>query len=384
MHDTPFESAGELTLDVCRAAIELCAGAMLVLDDSGSIIMANDDVERLFDYGHAELIGRPVEILVPEHLRGQHAVQRYAYGLQPKPRRLGTGRDFAARRKDGSEITVEIGLNPIHIDGQHMVVANIVDVSERKRLARIKDMFIATLSHELRTPMTSIHAALGLLLTNAGGILPQPAAHLIGIAQANCKRLIRMTSNVLDLGKLEAGQMSFHYQKADACALVEKAIEANRALADDNKVGIRFDVPNTQIEVYVDPDRFMQVMTNLLSNAIKFSPPGEDVVLGIEARADRARITVRDRGPGIPAEFKSRVFEAFVQFDSDIVRKKGGSGLGLSIARSLVTTMHGDIGFDDAPGGGTIFRVELPDAAFFQRWQEEREARAEQEGPGTP
>jgi signal transduction histidine kinase len=265
-----------------------------------------------------------------------------------------------------------------------MVVANIVDVSERKRLARIKDEFIATLSHELRTPMTSIYAALGLLLTNAGGILPQPAAHLIGIAQANCKRLIRMTSNVLDLGKLEAGQMSFHYQKADACALVEKAIEANRALADDNKVGIRFDVPNTQIEVYVDPDRFMQVMTNLLSNAIKFSPPGEDVVLGIEARADRARITVRDRGPGIPAEFKSRVFEAFVQFDSDIVRKKGGSGLGLSIARSLVTTMHGDIGFDDAPGGGTIFRVELPDAAFFQRWQEEREARAEQEGPGTP
>ncbi len=117
--------------------------------------------------------------------------------------------------------------------------------------------------------------------------------------------------------------------------------------------------------LYVDPDRFTQVMTNLLSNALKFSPAGEDVVVALEKHDANLRITVRDHGVGIPAEFKPRVFQSFAQANG----AKGGSGLGLSIARQIVAGLHGQIGFDDAPGGGALFYVDLPSADHLARWQ---------------
>jgi PAS domain S-box-containing protein len=342
--------------DIFRAAIEGCPAGLFVVNAVGVIVVANAALERQFGYPHAELSGQPLQRLLPAHVRG-HPVPEH-----------GT---FTARRRNGSEFAAEIGIGRVQIDGAAMMVGTIVDVSAQKRRDQLKDAFIATLSHELRTPITSIRAALGLLLSNAGNTLSPPAAQLIEIAHANCQRLIRLTSDVLDLNRLESGRMTLRYQRADAGALLQCAIDANRALAGESKVGIRFDTPRAPVALYVDPDRFMQVMTNLLSNAIKFSPPGEDVIVALEKQADRVHISVRDRGPGIPAAFKPRVFEAFSQFDSDLVRQKGGSGLGLSIARRIVTEMHGKIEFDDATGGGTIFSIDLPDADFFQRWQEE-------------
>jgi len=125
--------------------------------------------------------------------------------------------------------------------------------------------------------------------------------------------------------------------------------------------------------LYVDPDRFIQVVTNLVSNALKFSPAGQDVALTLEKRGHNVRIGVRDHGPGIPTEFRPRVFDNFAQADGGAA-KKGGSGLGLSIARRIVTAMHGQIGFADADGGGTMFFVDLPNADHLGRWQE-RQAR---------
>ncbi len=351
-----------------QKVIEACPNGMLVVDTNGAIALVNGEIERLFGYRADELIGRQVKCLLPETLRSEHMALRRSYEIRPVTSHLGMTRDFVGRRKDGGEFPVEIALNPMRVDGERMVVCTIVDVSERKRQDQIKDEYVATLSHELRTPMTSISAALALLLANSGGRLPQPATHLIEIAYSNCQRLVRMINDVLDLRKLEAGQMSFHYEDTDAVALLDKAIDVNRALADDNGVGIRLDAPPDAIYIHVDPDRFIQVITNLLSNAIKFSPAGEDVVVAIEKRGDHAHITVRDRGSGIPTEFKDRIFKAFAQADSNAIRKKGGTGLGLSIARQIAEYMDGRIGFDDAPGGGTIFYVDLvtTDAASHQ------------------
>ena len=162
-----------------------------------------------------------------------------------------------------------------------MILCAIVDIRERKRLERLQDEFVATVSHELRTPMTSIAGSLGLLAGGAGGVLPPSAAHLIGIAHANCRRLVRLVNDILDIKKLESGLMAFQFRRCDARALLERTIEANHAIADGNGMRIRLDAPAEAFDVQVDPDRFLQVMTNLLSNALKFSPSGEEVVIAI-------------------------------------------------------------------------------------------------------
>ena len=333
---------------------------MIVVDGDGAIVMINGEVERLFGYRREELLGQPVEILLPDKLRGKHTGQRNGFMHRPGARRLGTGREFLGRRKDGSEVPIEVGLNPQRIGGDVMVLCAIVDTSERKRLERLQDEFVTTVSHELRTPMTAISASLGLMIGGAAGSLSPAAAHLIEIAYANCRRLVRLVNDILDIKKLEAGQLEFHFQRCGARALVEQAIEANHEFAEGYGVHIRLDAAAETFDVQADPDRFVQVITNLLSNAVKFSSPGEEVVVSLETRGDKVHIAVRDHGAGIPAEFKPRVFEKFAQANNANGHHNGGTGLGLSIVRQIVRHLGGEAGFDDAPGGGTVFFIDLP------------------------
>jgi PAS domain S-box-containing protein len=367
--------AGTLGPEIFRLAVEVCPSGMIVVSGDGTIRLVNGEVERLFGYRRDELLGQSIEILLPERSRNTHAKLRRGFAKHPETRHFGTGREFNGRHKDGSEFPIEVGLHPFRVGDEFMVVGAILDISERKRLERMQDEFVATVSHELRTPMTSIAASLGLLLAGTASSLPQPAAHLLEIAQVNCQRLVRMVNDILDLKKLDSGQVRFLFQRCDARTLLEKAIEANQGFADGCGVAIRLKAPRDSIDLYVDPDRFIQVMTNLLSNALKFSSPGGVVVVTLEKRGTDVRIAVRDHGPGIPAELRPRIFEAFAQADGGS-RQKGGSGLGLGIARHIVTRMQGQISFDDAPDGGTIFRIDLPGADHVEPRQDESAAKA--------
>jgi signal transduction histidine kinase len=235
--------------------------------------------------------------------------------------------------------------------------------AERKRLEQLKDEFVSTVSHELRTPLTSISGSLGLLMGNAAGHLPERMARLLSIAHTNSQRLVRLVNDILDIEKMGAGRVVFNFKRVEVRPLVEQAIEANRGYAEGYGVRIRFDhVHNVAADVRADPDRLLQVITNLLSNAIKFSPAAgnSEVVVAMEKRVDRVRLTVRDHGAGIPVDFKPLIFEKFAQADAKDARQKGGTGLGLSIVKQIVDRLGGQVGFADAAGGGTIFDVELP------------------------
>ncbi len=232
--------------------------------------------------------------------------------------------------------------------------------TERKRLERLKDEFVSTVSHELRTPLTSISGSLGLLMGNAAGDLPKPMARLLAIAHTNSQRLVRLVDDILDIEKMQAGRMVFNFSRVDVRQLVAQAIEANRGFAEGYGVRVRLDAGPIATDVRADPDRLLQVVTNLLSNAIKFSPSGQEVVVALEKGTDMVRFTVRDHGPGIPIDFKPLIFEKFAQADAGDARQKGGTGLGLSIVKQIVDRLGGDVGFADAPGGGTIFHVQLP------------------------
>jgi signal transduction histidine kinase len=231
---------------------------------------------------------------------------------------------------------------------------------ERKRLERLKDEFVSTVSHELRTPLTSITASLGLLMGKAAGILPKSAERLLEIAHTNSVRLARLVNDILDIEKLESGRAVFDLKRVDVGSLVRQMVEGIRGMAEDHQVKIRIEAAAAIDEVRADADRLGQVITNLLSNAVKFSPPDDEVVITIENGVDLVRISVRDHGPGISDEFKPHVFERFAQADATDARRKGGTGLGLSIVKEIVDRLSGEVGFGDAPGGGTIFHVELP------------------------
>ncbi len=232
--------------------------------------------------------------------------------------------------------------------------------TERKRLERLKDEFVSTVSHELRTPLTSISGSLGLLMGNAAGNLPKPMARLLAIAHANSQRLVRLVNDILDIEKMEAGRVVFDFSRVEVGPLVAQAVEANRGYAEGYGVRVRLEEARIATDVRADPDRLLQVVTNLLSNAIKFSPADNEVVVAIEKGTDMVRVTVRDHGSGIPVDFKPLIFEKFAQADAGNSRQKGGTGLGLSIVKQIVDQLSGEVGFADAPGGGTIFHVQLP------------------------
>jgi PAS domain S-box-containing protein len=343
-----------------RLAVEACPSGMVMTDSAGTIVLTNTETERLFGYPRDELIGRRIEVLIHRRLHGEYHKQRDAFVKNPEAQRVQPNRELFGLRRDGSQFPIEVWLNPIHAHDGLFVLSVIVDVSERKRMDRLKDEFVSTVSHELRTPLTSISGSLGLLLGGAAGTLPEGAVRLLGIAHSNSKRLVRLINDILDIEKIESGQVIFNFRRVDVRALVEQVIEANRGYADGFGVRVRLDTASQAGEVAADPDRLAQVVTNLLSNAIKFSPRNGEVTIATEHRADRMRISVRDHGSGIPTEFKPHIFEKFAQADTTDARQKGGTGLGLSIVREIVVRLGGEVGFADADGGGTVFNVDLP------------------------
>ena len=234
------------------------------------------------------------------------------------------------------------------------------DITELKRIDRMKTEFVSTVSHELRTPLTSIRGSLGLIAGGVAGELPEAVKALVGIAKNNCERLIRLINDILDSEKIESGKMRLDLQLVDMGQLVRQAVVAIEGFASQHQVQVLLQAPGEPLQVRLDSDRMIQVLTNLLSNAVKFSPPQSVVQVTVARNAQQVRVEVVDHGPGIPEEFRSRIFQKFSQADSSDSRQKGGTGLGLNISRMLVEKMGGHIGFSSQAGAGATFFFEMP------------------------
>lgn len=344
-----------------RGLLEAAPDAIVVVNQSGKIVILNVQAEKRFGYRRDELLGEDVTSIIAEGFAERLIADDLRSAEDALAQQIGTGIELIGKRKDGSEFPIEIMLSPLESAEGILVTAVIRDISARKNMERLKDEFVSSVSHELRTPLTSISASLGLLMASAAGTLPEPAIRLLKIAATNSQRLVRLINDILDIEKMEAGQVVFDLSRVMVRPLVDEAIDANRAFAEASGVRIRLlDDTNACDDVRADPDRLAQVITNLLSNAIKFSPPDSEVIVAIEKRSDVARISVRDHGPGIAEEFKPRIFERFAQANATDARLRGGTGLGLSIVKQIVDRLGGQASFADAPGGGTVFYVDLP------------------------
>jgi PAS domain S-box-containing protein len=345
-----------------EAIFEGASDAMLMLNELGNIESINAAAEHLFGYKRSEIIGQSNLILFAEPPTRKLS-RAYLALLAAKNPRADQKQIFAGLSGDGSDLQAEVVTTPIRLeDGQHyLAVAR--DVTERLEVERMKNEFVAIVSHELRTPLTSIAGSLGLLSGGAGGDLPANAKRLIEIAYVNSERLIRLINDMLDIEKIESGQVRLDLRPISLFPLLTDVAQANQAFAERQKVTVDVKPSPPEWAVIADRDRLIQVVTNLLSNAIKFSPERSKVTVSAEQIDGHFRIKVRDHGPGIDQEFRERIFTKFAQADSTISREKGGTGLGLSIVQELVRRMNGAVGYDSEAGKGSTFHVDLPAAA---------------------
>ncbi len=235
------------------------------------------------------------------------------------------------------------------------------DITEQKKMERMKNEFVSTVSHELRTPLTSIRGSLGLILGGVTGPVAEQATGLLWIAHNNCERLVRLINDILDIEKIEAGSMNFHCRPQLLIPFLHRAIEANAAYAEKHRIRLQLETENIDTaQINADADRLMQIITNLLSNAIKFSHETGVVILRCRPMGAHVRIEVEDSGQGIPLAFQPFLFGRFMQGDGSDTRQKGGTGLGLSIVKAMTERMGGTVHFHSTEGEGSRFWLTFP------------------------
>ena len=341
--------------------IIVSAGEAIVTSDlEGRILTFNPAAEAMFGREESATLGQPVEILVPIDQRGQHeeGMRRRAHGHRGPA--AGRWVRRTALRSDGTEIPVEIFIAEVSRAEDRRIVALIRDLTEHVKIQEMKDDFVSIVSHELRTPLTSIQGALGLMLGGAVGELPPDARDLLQVAHDNAQRLVRLTNDLLDLQKLEAGRMTYRFVVTDLTAIARQTIAALEPLATARGVALELDAPEAALYASVDPDRIAQVLTNLMGNAVAVSDPGTAVTIRVREDEDAAVIDVSDQGPGIAESDRERVWGKFTRVESGAAARTHGTGIGMPLARALVDAHGGTLDFTSVVGVGTTFSVRIP------------------------
>jgi len=358
----PLESAGEIateTLGALHSYFESVTDGICGMDSKGRIGFANPAAELMLSEGSVSLVGRSMR----ELLRGSGRMERRSD--EACPLLLAAARNKASTgeetffRADGSSFPVEYVFTPILQEGVFAgSVMSFRDISQRHAVDQLRNEFVSTVSHELRSPLTSIRGALGLLAGGVFGEVNEKSANLLRIALSNSDRLARLINDLLDLERIQCGREPIKFHAVQLAELVRQAIEGVMPVAQDAGVNLVSD--GVQAEIAADPDRLLQVLTNLLSNAIKFSEAGTSISVQLHPADKGVTLSVVDEGRGIPDEMLEIIFGRFQQVEASDARQKGGSGLGLAICRTIVLQHGGRIWAERNPGCGSTFRVFLP------------------------
>jgi PAS domain S-box-containing protein len=356
-----------------RALLEATPEALIISDEDGRIQLVNAQAERLLGYPRAEMVGQPVEILVPERIRARHPDLRRRYLTNAAVRPMGSGMELAAVRKDGTEFAVEISLSPLKSpDGRGtLVCSSLRDITDRKRAedelraakakaedaTKAKSAFLATMSHEIRTPMNGIMGMTELALDTD---LTAEQRDYLNTVKSSADALLTIINDILDFSKIEAGRIELDAVEFLLRDTLADTLGPLALRASTKGVELAYDVhPDVPDALIGDIHRLRQVVVNLVGNAVKFTSHGEIVVsIAVAQRtADGVmlEVAVRDTGIGIDPAAAQRLFKAFEQAETSTTRKYGGTGLGLAISRQLVELMGGQIRLESAPGVGSTF-----------------------------
>jgi PAS domain S-box-containing protein len=360
VRDVTERKQADQKLRLAASVFENTTEGIVVTDVDGTIQSVNPAYMAITQYRAEELLGKN-----PRFLKSGKQDREFYERMWASISGLGHWQgEIWNRRKSGENFPQWVTINAIKDSRGHTTnyVGVAWDISQLKESQRMKEEFITTISHELRSPLTSVLGSLEMLVGNMTEPLPEQAQKLIALAHGNSRRLVRLISDILDIEKIEAGKMTFQIEPLELTALVYRVIEDSRALAEQAQITITCQTLATDTRINGDADRLMQAISNLLSNAIKFSPPGEPVEVVVCAHGPMLRVEVTDHGPGIPREFHSQIFKRFAQAGGVDRGRKAGTGLGLSITKLIVRQHGGLIDFQSTAGVCTTFCIDLPRA----------------------
>lgn len=357
----PKRGAPELEDGLFRSAVEAAPTGMLMVDARGTIVLVNHEVERMFGYHRDELVGRPIDLLVPDRNRGAHPAHRASFRARPTTRAMGAGRDLFGRRKDGRELPVEIGLNPLETGEGPFVIASIVDITARKQadleLRRSNEeleRFAYVASHDLQEPLRMVGSYVQLLAKRYRGKLDADADEFIGFALDGALRMQRLIEDLLSFSRV--GTRGAALVPTDAGAALARALASLRLTIDEAHAQVTHDALPT---VTADAGQLEHLFLNLVSNAVKFRGAQPPVVhVSAERNGGDWHFAVQDNGIGIDPRYFERIFVIFQRLHDR--REYPGTGIGLAICKKIVERHNGRMWLDSAPGQGTTFYFTLP------------------------
>jgi len=356
-----------------RLVLDAAPNAMIMVDSTGVISFANAPAATVFGYSLSELIGRPIETLIPERFRDRHVGYRKGFLSEPSSRAMGAGRDLFGRRKDGSEFPVEVGLNPIHTTEGLSVLASVIDITARKQaelehqlqnmeLARVGRVAVmgelaASLAHEVNNPIGAIvvNASAGQRLVAAGKIGTEELTELLADIVADGRRAGEVIEGIRNMVRKGEARRSL----TPIGDTIHQLLRIVHADAIGRDVKVTAEVGPDACQVWGDPVQLLQVLLNLALNALEAMSAMPPDARRLSIRAGRngngdIRVSVRDTGPGFPGETAEQLFEPFFSTKSE------GTGMGLAISRSIIEAHGGTLSGENCDGGGACFTVRLP------------------------
>ena len=341
-----------------RLVVELSPSGMLMVDENGIILLVNRQIEQLFGYERAELIGQPVEMLVPQSMKSHHAGDRKAFFAHSESRAMGKRRDLYGVRKDGQELPLEIGLNPILMTGGMRVLASVVDISERKRIQeqlkkaeRLAELgtLASGMAHEIGTPMNVILGRAEYLLhrtTDEG--MKKGLATIV----TQVERITKVMNQLLTFARRKPSER----RTVDLGEIVEDSLEMFEERIVHSRITVTKTIESSLPPVLADRDQLIQVLINLVMNSLHAMPEGGRLGLSLDRENRHVRLGVSDTGHGMPEEIRSKVFDPF--FTTKDFGK--GTGLGLTVVKGIIEEHGGTISVESVVDKGTTFWIRLP------------------------
>ncbi|MDC4206589.1 MAG: PAS domain S-box protein [Candidatus Manganitrophus sp.] len=342
--------------------LEVAPDGIIIVDRGGLITLVNAQAEKLFGYLREELLGQPIEILVPERFRGAHAGHRENYHTQPRTRPMGAGLDLAGRRKDGSEFPVEISLSPIETEEGARVISIVRDITdkkgaEQKLREKIREMddFVHVVSHDLKEPLRGIEAFAGFLAEDYAHLLDEEGRRYVQFLKSSAVRMKDLIHDLLTLASISRKAPA--QQKIDLNQVFRKVEEDLSYTIEQKKVRISQKHPLPT--VVCDPTRMGELFKNLLSNAVKFNMSSvPEIEIDLKEEKGFYLFSVKDNGIGIDPRYQAQIFGLFERLHPQ--EEFEGTGAGLAICKKIVEDCGGKIWVESAPGKGSTFFFTLP------------------------